>query len=81
MTKIEKKTVQTSLKLMEKVRKRKTKSQFATLLTEFSTKMASTKGRLFHQTIEHKIQEFNFRLFTFREINKLMTIISNKRGH
>ena len=41
-------TVQTSLKLMRMVEKRKTKNQYVTLLTEFSAKWASTEGRLFH---------------------------------
>ena len=41
-------TVQTSLKLMRMVKKRKTKNQYVTLLTESSAKWASTEGRLFH---------------------------------
>ena len=41
-------TVQTSLKLMRMVKKRKTKNQYVMFLTEFSAKWASTEGRLFH---------------------------------
>ena len=47
--KLERKTpVQTPLKLMRMVKKRKIKNQYVTLLTEFSAKWAFTEGGLFY---------------------------------